>query len=768
MRRSYRWIAAGSAVCVLGIIASVATGLTRAEWEEILGPPSKVPMKGAARKQDVARQKDARATAQYTEKGSQHRQQVAKLIRELPSAKAVQNLTIEVRNPRNESIAGLLVAAEIQGKDGTTKTRSLQTNSAGRVRIEGIGPLPGSAKLAFAPGTNAPDGKPEWVAASPYDTEILIRTPMGKKVALLPQDEPTWSSPGIVFASLTLAALSTAPSSRVAAYEAVYERPVVVQRNAVDLELSGPPGASVFVAAPDTERLVGKVEDTGELRFQLATASFTEGVPPLRLVQEIQGGEREAVVAEYPHDPYAGVNRVGWPGELRLVRVREVRIARGLDVLASASDIRRALGDPGGRGRPAASISKQVDGSEWWRYDAAGLWFKVRRGEIFGSNFKDGIVERVRIVGQEGGGVAGIRAGDEWSAVERAFGVPEDRVTGSASYLDGGLVFGSSGDRVAWIETARPTELLEEGTTAFVRRPPIRVYVSSLRSDARCQISTTDQFKRYLGQMGVVRIVTSEDDADYVLSAATTFEDAKDEFLDVVPLKYRATTRLTYIIQDRLENRYIAQNETINGVSEASYKREAALGAVIILLIERYMKGDSGAKRLLEIALGVGGIDALKKSMGRAIQRCPGISEQAAFNALSDQLYALADFKARVISIDYDRGLLTFNVGTADGVVIPRTGQQPTLFELSLGRTSYPVQETGLSANYYAAEVVSAAEHTCVAQMKHVVRRIRKSREELEVKTVPEVARQIPDPTTGIVSGRIRVRFLPLSGEVGQ
>ncbi len=496
--------------------------------------------------------------------------------------------------------------------------------------------------------------------------------------------------------------------------------------------------------------------EDGKLIFRLPAVIFAGGKVPLRITKSLPGGEMDAVVESYPCDPYAPVNRITQVPRFVLARVSGVDVSSGIDVNSRVRDATRALGR-----RPKSD--KLPDGSEWLQNDSAGLWVKHRDG---GEAFKGDMIERIRLISRGAGSVAGISVGDDWGLLRTRLGEPEYEADGAASYLGHGLVFASASGTVASIDIARPRELLEQGTTAFVRRPRLRLYVRDFHGDPRCQVKTKADFRRYLSRMGAVQVIDREGTADYAISASTTFVDDKQVALDLIPYKYSAWTKLKYTLTD-LSGSQVLKTDTIEGASKANYGKEAGLGAVVILLLER-SKADRTVRRAIEAAIGTAGISAMKQSMGRAVRRCPAISEQATFNSLSDRLYALADFRAAVTGIDYQQGTIRISVGTADGVVASSKGQQASVFELFLGKptSSRTFEEGGLSADYYVAEVVSTSDHACSARLRHVVRRVNKSREELSVTDAPDVVRQIPDPVTGIVSARMRVRFLPISGKV--
>jgi hypothetical protein len=758
-------------LCLLVLVVSAVAGLgpTRGEWEYVLGPPSRVAMGKGGGTVTAATDLEAKRGPIVT----QHVAQVNEGMR-AQRRDVVQNLVLKIVNGKRAPLPRMRVQATIATRSGSTTSQSVTTDSNGVARVKGIKPLPAKVELVFAPDRRGSDGGPEWSAADPRQNVLLLKQPEGRRVAEAPGDlRPDWLSGNddrggrVIFAAFApVAARSSSRPASPMVYESTKPIPIVLRRNVIDFELTAPADTRVYrpsAGQGEPEYPVGTVGQDGTLRFQLNTYLFGAGPVPLRLAKSVPGGEREAVVQGYSHDPYVATNHITEMPALRLTRVSNVKIAGNMDVLAVASGVRDAFGR-----RP--KTLKNADYSEWWQSDTLGLWVKVRPGgKAFGDRFAGGIVERIRLADRKGGSVGGISVGDEWGRVATNLGDPERQAGSEAYYLNGGLVFTSAAGKVASIDIARPTELLTEGTTAFVRRPPIKLFVSSFTGDARCQVRSPSDFRRYLSQMGAVQVVNSKEDADYIISASSTFEDGKDEFLDTISFKYEARTRLTYNLRPN-SGPGEDEDRTIEGVSKADYSREVLGIAGVIVLIDRYIKGRDlpDWQRLVVAALlGKISMDHLKASMTRAIQRCPRIAEQSAFNQLSDRLYALADFRAAVTAIDYEQGRLRFNVGSAEGVMKPSSGHQPTIFELYLGKPepNRPLNEGALKANYYAAEVVAVSEHECTAKLTHIDRSVTKSRENLSVTDATDVVRQIPDPASGIVSGRMRVRFLPLTGD---
>ncbi len=708
----------------------------------------------------------------------QQQQQQARLVKTKvaslpPRPKSVlKNYVLAVKNVKGNPVAGLTVQATITDKMNRATTRKLVTNAAGRVQIKGISPLPAHVDLVLAPERQLADGTPEWTLVKPEDASFLVDSG-GRRVAELEPLEglfaSNWGMELVAYSAGGRSAHRTGTVKTASAKAAVYEeeRAVPVRRNVADFELTAPAGAYVYRPDPnghDGEAPVGTVGEDGKLDFRLPSAIFDGGVVPLRVVESLPGGETEAVVEEYPHDPYDSVNRITQVPHLVLARVSDVKVSSGIDVNFRTKNVGAALGR-----RP--KTTRLPDGSEWLQNDSAGLWVKHRDGS---KAFKGDIIERIRLTSRGAGSVAGLSVGDDWNQLRVRLGEPESATNTEASYLNGGLFFtqgtGLSQEKIASVDIARPRELLEQGTTAFMRRPPLRVYIEDFRGDSRCQVQTVADLKRYLSQMGAVQVAQRQEDADYEISGSTTFSEAKGDLVDLIPKSYKAETLLQYTLTN-LADRSDSQHDEILGKSEADYEKDIAIAAGAIGGIDKYVNNiDQTVKRLLEGAAAAAGMDALKQSMARAVKRCPRLSEQATFNGLSDRLYVLANFRAAATGIDYQHGTITFDVGTDDGVVEPGGGRQPSVFELFVGKpdANRAVAEGGLRADYYVAAVVSAGDHTCTAQLRHIMRSIDKSREVLSNEAAPEVVRQIPDPVTGLVSGRMRIRFLPLSGEVDE
>ena len=112
-----------------------------------------------------------------------------------------------------------------------------------------------------------------------------------------------------------------------------------------------------------------------------------------------------------------------------------------------------------------------------------------------------------------------------------------------------------------------------------------------------------------------------------------------------------------------------------------------------------------------------------------------------------------SDFTVRVTDIDYERGRLTLNAGTAEGVRAS-TDDRPFQFEISVGNEPLPDHQDGLTADYYTAVVTDVAEHSCTCELRHRWRTVENGEENEAEEPSPEAARHIVDPQTGVVSAR--------------
>ncbi len=192
--------------------------------------------------------------AAYLQKKQQHDQLVrAKFASEAPRPNLVGSLVLALTSAAGRPVSGLTLQATITDKTPRVTTRTLVTNSAGRVRIQGISPLPARVDLALAPDHKLADGTPEWVPERPTDASLFIG-PSAKKTAELNlpthMHSSTWS---LELTSYSRRGKAARPSGTVRASSvktAIYqdERSIPVKRNVVDFELIAPVGAYVYRA----------------------------------------------------------------------------------------------------------------------------------------------------------------------------------------------------------------------------------------------------------------------------------------------------------------------------------------------------------------------------------------------------------------------------------------------------------------------------------------------------------------------------------------
>ena len=330
----------------------------------------------------------------------------APIIVEVPQ----QNLTLAFVNPRHEPVAGLKLVARVQSQSGAATTlNDLTTDPKGRVTLTKIN-LPASVDLdisgqnaTFSTGQNSsmptggvPSDAPntegktaggnatlddtvqlsnvaggvpigEWDFANVESASLLLDGPRGHPHLARIDTPPRVAQRFTRLASLTLPS-GTVPAGgsdrgRLAALPAevrkvvVYDAeqpPIVVERNVVDVDVAAPPGSQVTTAALPGQAIA--VPATGHVPVRLSLASLADGPVPIRVAQELPGGESEAVIDAYGRDPYA-VNTTTAPA-LQLVRLSHVNLAQQMQVMATRDAVAGALGDPGDKkNRGNSSVS---------------------------------------------------------------------------------------------------------------------------------------------------------------------------------------------------------------------------------------------------------------------------------------------------------------------------------------------------------------------------------------------------------------------------
>ncbi|MCX6344894.1 MAG: hypothetical protein NT018_07450 [Armatimonadetes bacterium] len=736
---------------------------------DITGRPSSITASSGLRKAQLAQR-------QY-ERGKKKQDTVAQgridknkgLVGSKPTINVVQNLTLAFVDVNGRPVAQLPVSLTVRGKSGTKSVDAI-TGNDGRVTAQRVSPLPAAVEITLKPSTVGPDALPEWALKDPLMASVLVEKGTGTRIAEREIEQP--------YEVASLAFVAKAPAKRSKTYFYSTTKRVELVRNVVDLVCSGVP-AQTEVSWPTSrpgENGTSVSDGASPVVVQLPASSFAFGSVPLTFSRKSDEGVFEAVSNDYPHDPYASENRVASP-EMELVALNRDRIPQCADlVLERGTRVEERYSELKRRNKDKSLVEANVDGSQWWKAGKAGLWFRLRTAPG-GADGKasDSLVECVRMVSSSGGSIAGIKVGDDESKVRQLLGAGSE-TSRSIAYLDRGLRFNLAAHKVDSVDIFRPTDLLASGTTAFAARKPASVYVQECDVNGHWSkgpvISGTDALKAYLVRTGVITLADSPDKADYTLSCRISdLVEKQDMPLDMIPLKYECSMTLTYSLKDNVTGNMVFNNEMIKSSSRSDFWE--ALAPVLVVVGVLMKKSDSDLVKVLVGGLGVAFVQALKDSAKQAAVQCPLLVEQTAYSRLANGLYDTFDCRSRVTKIDYDKGTLTLNVGTADGV--KATGANPSSFEILVNSQSGPqplqFKEEGTSADYYAAEVISADEHTCVCTLKHVKRWLRvkyglfgKSFVGGMVEASDDVAtlRKIPDPATGIVSARMKLRFLPL------
>lgn len=617
----------------------------------------------------------------------------------------LQTYVATLVNPKGVPLPGLSLVASVhrRGTNGrlvpaTTPVR-LTSDGLGRIRLARLGPLPVVVNLALDPKAAVSSGA--WRFADARSVSLPISRPMGARVVDLGRAPYQVAGLGNGWAGGG-AAQHSSDSRRTIVYEYRRPDPIVLERDAVDLEIVGaPPGSRVTTAALGEQTL--EVPASGRLACRLPRAPLDNGAVPIRVARDLPGGEAEAIVRTYPADPYAR-NEVLSPA-LHLVRLTGWRAAGNVNVMDTQAVLVRALGETG------RAVVRLPDGAAWWQYGSRGVWVKLRPSPFD----KTVLVERVRVVAPGGGDANGVGVGSSVSDLRKALGLPQIegdgwRAAGDAvrpleqvdSYLDRGLRVCHAAGRIVWLEVARPAKLLSEGTTAFVPRAPAALFVEGFTNanpngNGGGELANLVDFRGYLKRLPAVRLVDARDQADLILSGRVSQTTTKA----VRPDKTSKTgdntgpaavlaTELTYSLFDVDKNAFVVKDKA-----------------------------------------------APAKSL-----------------AIMDDLNRATDFSVRVVEIDYAHGLLRLNQGTNAGLWV--SPEQPCEFQILIQNAPLPYAAAA-GGPQYKAVVVQADPGSAVCEL----RQIKAGRAgaapglaKFEPKPALDMARQIPDPATGVVSAR--------------
>lgn len=793
-----------------GVLVAQRTGL---DIGDIQGKPSKIAMAQGSRKAPkVQRSNDQRKSAYRKgyEDGSRNAAtnlakaqssdklkktaQLPPKVKPKPTIKIDHQQTVVLKFVAENSrpVANLSVSALTASQGGQPTENVKPTDTRGQLTLQGLGlPVSLELKLPKNADTNLPD---EWQFHHPSSAFLVLDHYQGSpSIAEAQPLEPAGilmacASPDIfgLFARVTSKRTGTttkrpAPPAQtnktITVKHEYLAEAIVLERNFVDFEMNLPEGqenAQITKAPvlPSGEPL-GKASESGSAEqvitaqregrkaiFRLQRAELSQGCIPLRVSNTTSGGEFETVVKEYKTDPYAPANRIDVP-PLKLVRLNDVQLPQGVDVLSPASDAERIFPERKRR------KTDNGDGSLSWRNEATGVEFRERELATAPKDKKGNptvsVIEAIRLTTPTAGSVGGIHVGDNASDVEKQLGPPESRGNDFLSYMEQGLKYYVASGTVTVIEVLRPSQLLKEGTTAFVPRQPAKVFVEDFQTDPKRMVTDKAAFEQYLLRTGVVKLAPNREDADYTLACSLDkFKEDKGQLFGEVPLKYECSGDLSATLHDMAKDVDILRDEKFSSKVKADWMKEVVGGAILLTILMQKFNND--LLRVLFAFLGAAGVNELKQSMGHVVQRCPRLVEQSLYNQLSDKLYKQVDFSGRVTSIDYMKGEMTVNLGTKNGIRIAGAGGVPTTFDVFIAGTEMPHKEGGLSANFYTAEVLNADEDSCRCTLKHVTRKFEgKVKEVLKTEDALDMLRCIPQPQSGVVSVRARDRLVSIN-----
>jgi len=713
----------------------------------------------------LAKQEQDRRDSALTELAGLEASETRKLEQNVPLV-PFQTLRLSFVTPYQRAVPGLHITATVHRKDGADSSLpDLVTDHEGRLTLAAMGPLPVSVDLAVS----APDSG-EWRLSDPKVASFLISTPTGTRSA---------AGRRALFriASLRMPAFTSPVDQHTVVYSDMPQA-IVVERTVADLAISAPAGSRM--ASPALGDTVLTVPDSGKLSCRVSVAALVTGcVPIVTVTTPLPGGEAEAIIRNQPVDRYAP-NQLRCP-DSRLVRLSRVQLASPVDVCEWSTQVSEMLG------RPKRVEKKLPDGSEWWWFDREGIGLQMRRTPFKVGRDSLAMVERIRLTSPAAGTVGGLTVGDGADKVESALGgaespsdarivYPDDAVRpGSVdSYLDRGLRICRYAGAIRWIEIARPTKLLTSGTTAFVpRRAATRLFVEPFEVDSDDARTWLDAgtFRRYLEQIRSVQLSDHREDADLILRAKFRCRAQKDKMVNLLPYRYEATTEIAFTITDpdghavldteghMLPGRQASdaspaggapESTVVVGRSSADYTKDYVAAAGLLFAAWRMKPGP-----LRDLAIGAALVQVGRAAdmARRAVNRCGAASARVALNRIVEHINRAADFAVRVIDVDRVNGTITINAGKSSGLRVS-TDRDPFEFELVVGGSSLPSEDTDRRAEYSSAVVVQVDDSTSVCQLCRVRRTLKGGFEAMERVPDPKLALQLPDPTSGIIAAR--------------
>jgi hypothetical protein len=519
--------------------------------------------------------------------------------------------------------------------------------------------------------------------------------------------------------------------------------------------------------AADAKEIEVAVPEAQQAECQLPAENLEDEAVPIVVSKEVPGGTTESIIRSY--DVTAEQETVNAPA-LQLASLRSVEIACGVSVLNRVEDVTKLLGK---RPRGDNNLIRMADGSEWWVYPNHGLAAKLRTLPVGGRN--EQIVERIRLLGPSGGKVSGVGVGSSTADVYAALGTPQvkddpSRIASDIyaprgsidTYLDGGLRFCQADGKVLWIDIARSTAMLLQGSSTLEPRARARLFVRQFQGHPRLNLQNQQSLEHYLSQLPSVQLVHSEDSADLILDARVTdFNENRGEFFgSLIPYEYSCKTTLQYSLWDVSKQKYIVQDQLLSSSARANFRNEI-YKAIILGIIAHKLPGGAGKYGPWVIAAAT--LYDLKRKMQKAANRCPGISERQVFSSLLNNINEAVDFIAPVSQIDYARGLVTINAGSEDGVYVG-TPDKPFEFELSVAdQPLIKRSEEGQSADYYTAVVQSVSAHACECELRHVDGKVKSDSYVIPSQPAPDMVKRLPDPQTQVLTARAWVNFPPVT-----
>lgn len=666
--------------------------------------------------------------------------------------RTVQNLRVRVADEKGTPLRNFTLVAAVQGPQSESRPVTLVTGNDGTASVKGI-PLPAAVSLEITG-----EAANQYRFARPDAGSVAILQPTGVRTVAQNMEEP------ILWATIGVPQAAPRVTVRTITYQGDWPEEIRLVKTTADVEITAPPETQLAVAGRSEPVVVGP---DGRVTVTLGENEYADGVGlPIRFTRNLAGGPAEAVVKGYRVDPYA-VSRIEAP-EMRLVALTGLDLNPKADVLQTVDQLAKEFGDARReRNAARAKVTNHPDGSSTWSYPPQGLEFVTRvTTERQGRNDVS-VVEAVRILNREAGSVGGLRVGDSMEDATVRLGVadpggrpePGEPSPGSVStWLDGGLRIGYFAGRIKWIAIARPRELLESGTTAYVPRSPARVFFEEYQPPLGAPlVQSKAEMAEILETSNAVVLVDDKEDADLILRIRMDrFQETQSQVLDNLPLAYSATMGMRYDILDAETGRFLVENQPTQARASADYKTEAGLGAAVGL-IGVFGNTSDFVKALSAVGVAIG-VDSLQRTLKRAKERCPKFALQGALQPMMQGLAKAADFSVRVTSIDYAAGTVTINAGSANGVR-KHSDDRPSEFEVAVRGRMLPSTFGGLRAEYWALRPITVYEDSAVCEFVRINRRVDKVQERNEAKADLTMLRKVIRPSTGVVTGIAMFRF---------